>query len=66
LEYDTSVGYLSVNTPLRPATLYAAAKAATYFAMRHSLGPAGVEFIWCRLFYLYGEGEDPQRVVGYM
>ena len=66
LEYDTSVGYLSVNTPLRPATPYAAAKAATYFALSHSLEQAGVEFSWCRLFYLYGEGEDPQRVVPYI
>jgi dTDP-6-deoxy-L-talose 4-dehydrogenase (NAD+) len=66
LEYDTSAGYLSVNTPLRPATPYAAAKAATYFALRQSLEQAGVEFIWCRLFYLYGDGEDPQRVVPYI
>ena len=27
---------------------------------------SGVEFAWCRLFYLYGEGEDPRRLVPYV
>jgi dTDP-6-deoxy-L-talose 4-dehydrogenase (NAD+) len=65
-EYDTDAGYLSVDTPLRPATPYAAAKAATYLALNQSLPIAGVEFVWCRLFYLYGEGEDPRRLVPYI
>ena len=26
----------------------------------------GVEFAWCRLFYLYGEGEDARRLVPYL
>ena len=26
----------------------------------------GVEFAWCRLFYLYGEGEDERRLVPYL
>jgi dTDP-6-deoxy-L-talose 4-dehydrogenase (NAD+) len=26
----------------------------------------GVEFAWCRLFYLYGEGEDERRLVPYV
>ena len=25
-----------------------------------------VEFAWCRLFYLYGEGEDARRLVPYI
>ena len=27
---------------------------------------AGVEFAWCRLFYLYGEGEDERRLVPFL
>ena len=65
-EYDTDAGYLSVETPLRPASAYAAAKAATYLALNQSLPKAGVEFVWCRLFYLYGDGEDPRRLVPYI
>jgi dTDP-6-deoxy-L-talose 4-dehydrogenase (NAD+) len=26
----------------------------------------GVAFAWCRLFYLYGEGEDGRRLVPYL
>ena len=25
-----------------------------------------IKFIWCRLFYLYGEGEHPNRLVPYL
>ena len=67
-EYDLSAGHLSVQTPLRPATPYAEAKAATFRALSSSLPQAGVEFAWCRLFYLYGEGEgeDARRLVPYL
>jgi dTDP-6-deoxy-L-talose 4-dehydrogenase (NAD+) len=65
-EYDTDEGYLSVNTPLRPATAYAASKAVTYMILNQILPKAGVEFVWCRLFYLYGEGEDRRRLVPYI
>jgi nucleoside-diphosphate-sugar epimerase len=65
-EYDLSVGVLSVDTPLKPITLYAGAKAALYLALDHWLQAHSVEFAWCRLFYLYGEGEDPRRLVPYL
>lgn len=61
-EYDLTAGYLSTETPLKPLTPYAAAKAATFLALSQALPAAGVEFCWCRLFYLYGEGEDPRRL----
>ena len=62
-EYDTLPGVLDISTPLKPATPYAAAKAATFMVLSEVLPSAGVEFAWCRLFYLYGEGEDPRRLV---
>jgi dTDP-6-deoxy-L-talose 4-dehydrogenase (NAD+) len=65
-EYDLSGGVLSVHTPLNPVTLYAAAKASTYLTLSQYCAQAGVEFAWCRLFYLYGEGEDPRRFVPYL
>jgi dTDP-6-deoxy-L-talose 4-dehydrogenase (NAD+) len=65
-EYDLSVGYLSVTTPLRPSTPYAAAKAAAFLALSQYLPQQGVEFAWCRLFYLHGEGEDERRLVPYL
>lgn len=65
-EYDLTGGLLSINTPLRPLTLYAGAKAATFMALSQWLPQQGIEFTWCRLFYLYGEGEDARRLVPYL
>lgn len=65
-EYDLSVGVLSVDTPLKPVTPYAGAKAALYLGLEQWLQTNAVEFAWCRLFYLYGEGEDSRRLVPYL
>lgn len=65
-EYDLSHGMLSVATPLNPLTPYAGAKAAAYIALSQWLPAQTVDFVWCRLFYLYGEGEDARRLVPYL
>jgi len=65
-EYDLTGGLLSVETALKPLTPYAAAKAAAFIALSRCLPQQGVEFTWCRLFYLYGEGEDTRRLVSYL
>lgn len=65
-EYDVSARVLSTGTPLRPGTLYAAAKASAYQILGQLLPAASIEFAWCRLFYLYGEGEDPRRLVPHL
>jgi dTDP-6-deoxy-L-talose 4-dehydrogenase (NAD+) len=62
-EYQQSDRPLSADAPLAPSSPYAACKAAAYFAMSQVLAQADVEFAWCRLFYLYGEGEDARRLV---
>lgn len=65
-EYDLTAGMLSIDTPLRPSTPYAGAKAAAFMALSQWLPQQGVEFAWCRLFYLHGEGEDARRLVPYL
>jgi dTDP-6-deoxy-L-talose 4-dehydrogenase (NAD+) len=62
-EYEQSSQKLSTDTPLGPTSPYAAAKASAYLALSQILPSQGVEFAWCRLFYLYGEGENPRRLV---
>ena len=57
---------MSIETPLKPLSLYAGAKSATYLMLSQWLPKQTVEFAWCRLFYLYGEGEDVQRLVPYL
>ena len=65
-EYDLSYGMLSVDTPLKPSSPYAAAKVSTFIALSQWLPSNSVEFAWCRLFYLYGEGENKSRFVPYL
>ncbi len=65
-EYDLSRGMLRADTPLKPDTLYAACKASVFQVLSQLLPAAEIQFAWCRLFYLYGEGEDPRRLVPYV
>lgn len=65
-EYDLNHGRLSPLTPLAPLTPYAAAKAATFTVLGPWLAQAGIGFLWARLFYLFGEGEDARRLVPYL
>ena len=66
-EYDLETGNdLSITTPLKPLTPYAVAKVSAYKELLDILPPRNVEFLWCRLFYLYGENEDKRRLVPYL
>jgi nucleoside-diphosphate-sugar epimerase len=65
-EYDLDQCLLSVDTPLKPKTIYAASKASAFQLLTQILSISKVEFVWCRLFYLYGEGEDYRRFVPYL
>lgn len=65
-EYDVDAGWLKTDTPLLPKTPYAAAKVSAFQMLTQLLPPAGQSFAWCRLFYLYGEGEDARRLVPYL
>lgn len=50
-------------TPCRPATLYGAAKDGTRRILEAYARSVGLSFAWGRLFYLYGPGERPGRLV---
>ncbi len=65
-EYDSSAGLMTTDTPLAPNTLYAACKASAFQVLRFFLGTKDISFAWCRIFYLYGEGEDERRLVPYI
>jgi len=65
-EYDTSNGYLDINTKLNPTIPYSAAKASLFIALEKLLPMHGVDFCWCRVFYLFGENEDKRRLVPYL
>jgi nucleoside-diphosphate-sugar epimerase len=63
-EYDWSRSPLSeADTPLRPATLYGAAKHGLHVVAAALAARAGFELAWGRIFFLYGPHEDPRRLV---
>ena len=65
-EYDLTMGVVSINSPLKPTTIYATSKVALYLTLKKLLASANIKFSWCRIFYLYGEGEDDRRLVPYL
>ncbi len=50
-------------TPLHPATLYGAAKHALHAVAAAYAAQVGLELAWGRVFFLYGPGEAPGRLV---
>lgn len=65
-EYDVDARIMAANTPLRPITPYAGAKAATFHSLSQWLPTFGVSFAWGRIFNLYGKGEHPDRLAPYL
>jgi dTDP-6-deoxy-L-talose 4-dehydrogenase (NAD+) len=65
-EYEFVSDYISVDTPLKPISHYASAKAATYLALLKMSKDEKMDFAWCRLFYLYGENESESRLYSYI
>ena len=63
-EYDWSAGRLSETTPLMPATLYGASKAAAGMAALAGAPALGVSLAWARPFFCYGPGEPEGRLFG--
>ena len=51
------------NTKLEPYSLYGVSKDATRRVIAAYLGERRVSFTWARLFFLYGPGERPSRLV---
>jgi nucleoside-diphosphate-sugar epimerase len=63
-EYDWRYGYCQANTtPVAPQTPYGTCKQA-FSMMLESYGQqAEISCIWGRIFWLYGQYEDPNRLV---
>lgn len=55
---------LPETSPLRPSTVYGAAKCALHTALEALSAATGLQTAWARLFYLYGPGEDRRRLIG--
>jgi nucleoside-diphosphate-sugar epimerase len=66
-EYDLdTTSKLSINCPIKPTTIYAASKAATFSTLKEFFLNHDIEFLWERVFFLYGDGEDKRKLVAYI
>lgn len=54
---------LSETSELGPETIYAASKVALRFLLQQLSRKAGIRCSWGRLFYVFGPGEDRQRLI---
>ncbi len=63
-EYDWDYGFFSeAITPCRPATSYGACKNALHETLQSYCAAQGMSGAWGRIFFLYGPGEHPARLV---
>ena len=63
-EYDlTSSCPLDINAPLNPQFLYSIAKLNAFLLLSKYFNNENIDFLWTRIFYLYGEDEDERRLV---
>lgn len=65
-EYALPSEHLTVDAPVGPDTLYATSKLATFQMLEAFFAGTDTTFSWARLFYLYGEGEHPNRLVAHI
>jgi len=64
-EYDWTNPVLDEETtPLCPATLYGKAKAVLFDLLQAAAPTLGVSFGWGRIFFPYGPGDRPERLIG--
>ena len=63
-EYDWQHGLCSeTQTPLAPSTLYGVCKRAVHAAAEELAAESDLSLAWGRIFFVYGPGEHPARLV---
>lgn len=62
-EYESTDRALSEAAPVHPATPYGICKSSLSDLLQRWSSLAGVSMAWARIFFLYGPGEPPGRLV---
>ena len=65
-EYKMASKTLSINAQIAPTSLYSATKASTFYILKELFKNSNVSFLWARLFYMFGEGENEDRLYAYI
>ena len=62
-EYGQKSGKLSENSLVKPSNIFAAAKHSLHLMGREIAREKNMEFIWTRLFYVYGPGQKNHSLI---
>lgn len=62
-EYGETKELITEETPLKPTTAYGACKVATYYLLTDLAKRLELEFVWARLFSVYGPNDNPNSLV---
>jgi nucleoside-diphosphate-sugar epimerase len=62
-EYARSGEPMTEEGPMAPSSFYAECKASLGRILLKSSEVNGYGFVWCRLFFIYGAGEKPRRLM---
>lgn len=66
LEYGQNHGKLSEDSPTRPSSAFAASKNALHWLGREIAKENNIQFIWTRLFYVYGPEQKESSLIPYI
>lgn len=66
MEYRLPGERLTIESELSPANFYSACKLSSFHMLKQWFASRETVFSWCRLFYLFGEGENPGRLAAYV
>jgi len=65
-EYGQNQGKLSEDLPIRPSNAFAAVKNALYWVGKEIAKENNMQFIWTRLFYVYGPEQRESSLIPYI
>ena len=65
-EYQPANTPLSIHAPIGPINQYGACKASAQMILSSMFSQTSISFLWCRVFYLFGEGENENRLHSYI
>ena len=65
-EYGQNQGKISEDLPIKPSNAFTAAKNALYWLGREIAKENNIQFIWTRLFYVYGPGQRENSLIPYI
>ncbi len=65
-EYGIPVGKVDESTGLHPMSAFSAAKTALHWIGREIAKENGVQFVWTRIFFVYGPEQRPASLIPYL